>query len=248
MAVSQALRSIQQGPADAVSSIWLFNSWMAFRLNTVGALFAFLVAALVVGTKQIDASLAGFALSFALEYCTVVIYTIRSYASLEMDMNATERIIEYTRIESEDQGGTPPPASWPSNGRLEFRNVVAGYSIDSPPVLRNLSFTIEANQRVGIVGRTGAGKSSLTLALFRFIRASKGSILVDGIDVSTIPLHELRSRLAIIPQVCALLLFSPPGVKSPTKSPTTTNLLTSPLPLTGSRPLLRNHPLQSRPL
>lgn len=128
-------------------------------------------------------------------------------------MNATERIVEYSRIPIEDQFGqesqpgvenktvkSTVPAAWPVEGRLDIEGLVAGYDPDLPPVLRGLSFKVTKNQRVGLVGRTGAGKSSLTLALFRFLEAREGSIHIDGIDISKIGLHDLRSRLAIIPQ------------------------------------------------
>lgn len=135
------------------------------------------------------------------------------YASIELAMNATERIVEYSRIPIEDQFGrdsqpgaenktmgSTVPAAWPVEGRLEVEGLVVGYDSDLPPVLRGLSFKVTKNQRVGVVGRTGAGKSSLTLALFRFLEAREGSIRIDGIDISKIGLHDLRSRLAIIPQ------------------------------------------------
>ena len=180
--------------------MWLFNRWMGFRLSMVGTCFAVLVAGIIVFNTAIDASLAGFALAFALQYTGAIIWTLRCYANLEMNMNATERIVEYTRIATEDQSGNEAPAAWPTEGRLEVEGLVAGYAPDLPPVLKGLSFTAEKNQRVGVVGRTGAGKSSLTLALFRFLEAREGTIIIDGIDVSRITLHDLRSRLAIIPQ------------------------------------------------
>ncbi|KAL8677756.1 MAG: hypothetical protein Q9186_005841 [Xanthomendoza sp. 1 TL-2023] len=186
--------------ARAYWYIWLFNRWMAFRLNIIGAFFATLVAAVIVSTTRIDASLAGFALSFALQYSGAITYTIRQYTSVELAMNAMERIMEYSRIPIEKQEGAAVPATWPAAGRLEVERLVAGYAPDLPPVLKGLSFNVARNQRIGVVGRTGAGKSSLTLALFRFLEAREGSIKIDGIDVSKINLQDLRSRLAIIPQ------------------------------------------------
>jgi len=179
---------------------WLFNRWMGFQLNVVGAFFAFFVAAVIISLPDIDASLAGFALSFALQYTSAIISAIRGYANLEMAFNATERIVEYTELATEDQGGEKVPASWPTEGRVEVRDLVSAYAEDLPPVLKGLSFTVEGHQRVGVVGRTGAGKSSLTLALFRFIQNREGSVYIDGIDTSKVSLHDLRSRLAIIPQ------------------------------------------------
>jgi ABC-type multidrug transport system fused ATPase/permease subunit len=136
-------------------------------------------------------------------------------------MNAAERIFEYTQLETEDLRGTDNlRASWPEEGKLEVNNLEVGYANDLPAILKGVTFSVEGNQRVGVVGRTGAGtkkmihisslseiltppclgKSTLSLALFRFLKARKGSIVIDGIDVSTIKLHDLRTRLAIIPQ------------------------------------------------
>jgi len=180
--------------------LWLFNRWLALRLNILGGLFAFLVAAVIV-FSGIDASLAGFALSFALQYSSAMVWAARNYANVELSMNAIERVNEYSNIPIESQDSTiNVPAAWPAEGRLQVSNLVAGYAPDLDPVLKGLSFTVEKNQRIGVVGRTGAGKSSLTLTLFRFLEAREGSIYIDGIDVSKINLHDLRSRLAIIPQ------------------------------------------------
>ncbi|KMU86758.1 canalicular multispecific organic anion transporter 1 [Coccidioides immitis H538.4] len=186
--------------AQAYWNLWLFNRWLSFRMNVVGALFSTLTAGLVVSLRNIDAPLAGFALSFALQYTASIMWALRQYTNVELDMNATERVLEYSAIDIENQEGAEVPAAWPTEGRLEVTDLVVGYAPDLPPVLRGLSFTVAKNQRVGVVGRTGAGKSSLTLALFRFLEAWEGSIVIDGIDVSKIKLHDLRSRMAIIPQ------------------------------------------------
>jgi ABC-type multidrug transport system fused ATPase/permease subunit len=179
--------------------LWAFNRWMGWRMALVGGFFSTVVAAIIL-LLDVDASLAGFALSFALEYGSTVIWTIRHYTSLELDMNAAERIIEYSNLKTESLEGADPPAAWPSEGRLEVNDLVVAYAPELPPVLKGLTFRVERNERIGVVGRTGAGKSSLTLALFRFLEASEGSIHIDGLDISKIKLHSLRSRLAIIPQ------------------------------------------------
>ncbi|KAL8691440.1 MAG: hypothetical protein Q9218_003342 [Villophora microphyllina] len=186
--------------ARAYWYICLFNRWMAFRLNVIGAFFTILVAAVIVSTTDMDSALAGFALSFALQYSSAITWTIRQYTSVELAMNAMERVVEYSRIPIEEQEGLDVPAVWPAEGNVQIQGLVAGYAPDLPPVLKGLSFDIARNQRVGVVGRTGAGKSSLTLALFRFLEAREGGIVIDGIDISKIKLHDLRSRLAIIPQ------------------------------------------------
>lgn len=180
--------------------LWLFNRWMGWRMSVVGALFATVVAIMVLANSHMDAALAGFTLSFALEFADNVLWAIRNYASIELDMNAAERVVEYSELPTEDQGGSEPPATWPTEGRLEVDNLVVTYAQDLPPVLKGISFSVDKNERVGVVGRTGAGKSSLTLALFRFLEAQSGSIHIDGLDISKIKLQQLRSRLAIIPQ------------------------------------------------
>lgn len=180
--------------------IYLFSRWMSFRANLVGALFTFAVAALIVSLKNIDASLAGFVLAFSLDMADSVIWMLRQYTNVELNFNAVERVIQYSNIETEDQSGESPPAAWPTSGEIEVDDLTVGYAPDLPPVLKNLTFSVKPNERVGVVGRTGAGKSSLTLALFRFLEASAGKIMIDGIDTSKIKLHDLRSRLAIIPQ------------------------------------------------
>ena len=180
--------------------VWLFNRWVGYRMAMIGAFFTVIVAAVIVSLPNMDASMAGFALSFAMGYSMHVIWTIRRYANVELDMNSTERIVEYSTLDIEPQDGISPPAAWPTEGRIEVDDLVVSYAPDLPPVLKGVTFAVEPRQRIGVVGRTGAGKSSLTLALFQFIRASKGTITIDGLDISKINLHDLRSRMAIIPQ------------------------------------------------
>ncbi|OCL10136.1 ABC transporter-like protein [Glonium stellatum] len=180
--------------------MWLLNQWLAFRLGVLGAAFTAGIALLVALVKNIGAPLAGFALTFTLQYSDSVMWVLRQYATVEQGMNATERILEYSELPIEDPSGADAPAAWPTEGRLEVTDLVISYAPDLPPVLKGLTFSVEPNERVGVVGRTGAGKSSLTLALFRFLQARQGSIVIDGIDISTIKLRDLRSRLAIIPQ------------------------------------------------
>lgn len=179
---------------------WVANRWLGWRLCVIGALFASITAALVVSLRGVDAALGGFALAFTLSYTDAIIWCLRNYAMVELGMNATERIVEYTEIPIEDQGGADAPAIWPTEGRVEVNDLVVSYAPDLPPVLKGLTFSVERNERIGVVGRTGAGKSSLTLALFRFLEPRQGSIVIDGVDISKIKLHDLRSRLSIIAQ------------------------------------------------
>ncbi|ROV89185.1 hypothetical protein VPNG_10207 [Cytospora leucostoma] len=186
--------------STATWHLWLFNRWMGWRMALVGSMFAVIVSVLILLTPGIDSALAGFALAFALEFSSCVVNSIRLYANLELNMNAAERIVEYAELPTETLEGVSPPAAWPTGGSIEVDELVVGYAPDLPPVLNGLTFRVENNQRVGVVGRTGAGKSSLTLALFRFLEARSGSVHIDGLDISKIKLHDLRSRLAIIPQ------------------------------------------------
>lgn len=186
--------------ARASWNAWLFNRWLGLRMAFAGAVFTTATAALVVYSPTISASMAGFVMSFALQFNFAVSLGIRCYANLEMDMNATERVLEYTTLETEDQTGLQPPAAWPTHGRIEVQDLVVGYAPELPPVLNGLTFTVEMGQRVGVVGRTGAGKSSLALALFQFLKPRKGHIYIGGMDTAKLNLHALRSRLAVIPQ------------------------------------------------
>ncbi|KAJ5928371.1 hypothetical protein N7466_007327 [Penicillium verhagenii] len=194
-----AMHSCIDSHSKASWNLWLFNWWAQIRIGALGAIFAAMVTVVIVRIG-ISASLAGFVISFILQYNLAVSTSLRLYSSVEMAMNGAERVIEYTKIETESQGGVDPPAAWPVQGRVEVQDLVVGYAPELPPVLNGLTFRIESNQRVGVVGRTGAGKSSLTLALFRFLEYREGNVIIDGVDISKIKLSALRSRLAIVPQ------------------------------------------------
>lgn len=178
----------------------LFNRWIGWNMSVAGIAFTITVTVFVLLQAGIDAALAGFVLSFTMRFSNTVLITVRAYAELELEMNAVERVVEYSEIETEDFGGEKPPAAWPTQGRLEVNKLVVAYAPHLSPVLKDVSFQINPAERIGVVGRTGAGKSSLTLALFRFLEARSGSIYVDGLNIAKIPLSDLRSRLAIIPQ------------------------------------------------
>ena len=137
----------------------VFSSWLGFRMAMIGSIFSFAVAAFIVSTPGVDSGLAGFALAFSLQYKNAIIQAIRQLANVELNMNAAERIFEYTRLDTEDESGTQNlRASWPEEGRLEVRELEVGYAEGLPSILKGLSFIAEKNQRIGVVGRTGAGK------------------------------------------------------------------------------------------
>lgn len=125
---------------------------------------------------------------------------MRQWSELVNQMTSVERIQEYADLVPErDDQVKEAPQYWPEYGNIKFKNVVLKYSKDDPPVLKNLNFTINSKEKIGIVGRTGAGKTSLIQALFRLANI-EGSILIDGIDSKTVSLNKLRSKISIIPQ------------------------------------------------
>ncbi|KAJ3104877.1 hypothetical protein HDU96_008773, partial [Phlyctochytrium bullatum] len=181
--------------------LWCTNRWLGTRVATIGALIVFTAAAVtVLARDRIGAGLAAISLIWSLNFSDFLIWIVREHAELEMSLNAVERVGEYLEVEQEKEGGMMPPKEWPSEGAISVKILELRYSPESDPVLKDVSFIIPGGSKVGIVGRTGAGKSSLTLALFRIVEPTGGTITIDGIDVSQIALHDLRSRLTIIPQ------------------------------------------------
>ncbi|KAL4789131.1 P-loop containing nucleoside triphosphate hydrolase protein [Aspergillus venezuelensis] len=178
----------------------LFACWQEFWLSLVGAIFVASVTMIFVSIRTLDAPLAGFALSFALDMSSNISWMLSQYADLEINLNAAERIIEYTNIDQEPVSGDPVPATWPLQGRIEVKDLSVSYAADLPPVLKNLNFSIKGGERVGVVGRTGAGKSSFAMTLLRCLDIRSGTIHIDGIDISQVSLHDLRSRVGIISQ------------------------------------------------
>ncbi|KAK4101741.1 P-loop containing nucleoside triphosphate hydrolase protein [Parathielavia hyrcaniae] len=177
----------------------LSSRWMAFRMGVLGALFVSVVAN-AVAFSRVDAALAGFSLAFALRYTNALTSLLQSMTSVELGFNACERVLEYAEIETEPDGGKDAPAAWPMQGRIEVDNLTVRYAADLPPVLKSLNFNVGAGERIGIVGRTGAGKSTLAAVFFRLLEPVEGSVRIDDVDISTLKLSQLRSRLAIIPQ------------------------------------------------
>ncbi|TGO35495.1 hypothetical protein BHYA_0156g00190 [Botrytis hyacinthi] len=188
---------------DASSTLWnttLCHNWLVWRIGGVAsAAYTMSIAAIVAATVT-DAGLAGFVLAISLEFSSALFWSLFHAGFLELRMNAAERVIEYTEMPTETLDGEEPPASWPTAGCLEVKDLAVAYNHDLEPVLKGLNFSIDQKMRVGIVGRTGSGKSTLTLALFRFLEAREGSIIIDGYDISKLKLQSLRRNLAIIPQ------------------------------------------------
>jgi ABC-type multidrug transport system fused ATPase/permease subunit len=162
---------------------------------------------LIFNINNIDAGMAGISLFYARSFLENIYWFIRQYTTVEMNLNSVERVQEYLELEQEPSAiveANRPPAAWPTTASLEVKDLVIRYSPELDPVLQGVSFSTKAHEKVGIVGRTGSGKSTLSLSFFRFLEASSGSISIDGIDISTIGIQDLRSQITIIPQDAVL--------------------------------------------
>ncbi|KAG8218162.1 P-loop containing nucleoside triphosphate hydrolase protein [Butyriboletus roseoflavus] len=183
------------------------NRWLAVRLEFVGSVIilftaSFAIAAVV--TSNVDAGLVGMVLSYALSTTGALNWLVRSASEVEQNVVSVERITYYANDLSPEAPrewpDSKPPAGWPGAGEIEFREYSMRYRPELDLVLKDISLTIKPAEKIGIVGRTGAGKSSLLLALFRILEAASGQIYIDGVDISTIGLHDLRSVISIVPQ------------------------------------------------
>lgn len=182
---------------------YVANRWLSIRLELIGnciVLFSALFAALTRDTTT--SGVIGLSVSYALNITTVLNFAVRQITKLETNIVSVERVQEYAETTPEADWKTErsPPDGWPSEGRIELRQYSARYRPGLDLVVKQLNVKIGKHEKVGIVGRTGAGKSSVTLSLFRIIEAAEGQIHVDGINLADIGLHDLRSNLTIIPQ------------------------------------------------
>ncbi|EQB51307.1 ABC transporter [Colletotrichum gloeosporioides Cg-14] len=178
--------------------------WLSLRLDAIGLVTIFVLGMLVVTSRfTVNPSIGGLVLSYMLGIMGQFQFAVRQMAEVENDMNNTERIHYYgTGLEEEAplHIGEGMPKSWPSQGEIVFDHVQMRYRAGLPLVLKDIHMHIKGGERLGVVGRTGAGKSSIMSMLFRLVEISSGSITIDGVNISTIGLQDLRSRLAIIPQ------------------------------------------------
>ncbi|XP_037350168.1 ATP-binding cassette sub-family C member 3 [Talpa occidentalis] len=205
---SQDFEAISDAKVDTNQKTWypyiVSNRWLGIRVESVGN-FVVLFAALftVIGRNSLSPGLVGLSVSYALKITLVLNWIIRMLSDLESNIVAVERVKEYSKTETEAPwvvAGSCPSKGWPLQGNVEFRNYSVRYRPGLELVLKDLNLQLHSGEKVGIVGRTGAGKSSMTLCLFRILEAAEGEILIDGLNVANIGLHDLRSQLTIIPQ------------------------------------------------
>ncbi|KAL3991213.1 protein LSM14 [Sarotherodon galilaeus] len=179
--------------------------WLAVRLDIISvALISITALMMVLMHGKISPAYAGLAISYAVQLTGLFQFTVRLASETEARFTSVERIHHYIQSLSQEAParvkGRAPPPDWPQEGKLVMKEVEMRYQENLPLVLNKISCTIRPKEKVGIVGRTGSGKSSLGVALFRLVECSGGSILIDGVDISDIGLADLRSKLSIIPQ------------------------------------------------
>ncbi|CAH1183157.1 unnamed protein product [Phaedon cochleariae] len=171
-----------------------------FWLDMICAAFiASVVLRFVLDGSSVGAGGVGLAITQAMALTGLLQWGVRQYSELENNMTAVERVLEYTDIETEDKTEGQRKDNWPDRGEIEYRHLSLTYSTTRQKVLKDVSFVIKPREKIGIVGRTGAGKSSIISSLFRLYE-TKGRIFVDGLDTRTVNLEYLRSNIAIIPQ------------------------------------------------
>jgi ABC-type multidrug transport system fused ATPase/permease subunit len=185
------------------------SSWLSARTQGLGAVIVFgttlsaVTFHAVMDQGTYYAGMAGLAITFALQTTQWLDWLIQVISALEVQMVSVERMDEYANLKTEAAyhiAGVQPLKNWPQQGKIEFKAVDMRYREGLPLVLRGVSFTVRAGEHIGVVGRTGAGKSSIVLALMRLVEPSAGSVVIDGIKIGKIGLYDLRSAVSVIPQ------------------------------------------------
>ncbi|ODQ52786.1 hypothetical protein SAICODRAFT_80947 [Saitoella complicata NRRL Y-17804] len=185
-----------------LETLYNVNRWVCVRADAVGSLVAFTAGFLALANGKVSPGLVGFSLVNAVGFSETVLFLVRCSNELEVEMNSYERVKEYIGIKQEPkstQKGTPP-ASWPSEGDVVVKDLTVRYNLDGPDILKKVSFVVNPREKVGIVGRTGSGKSTLGLSLLRFTEKIGGIIQINGVDIDKLNLDALRQRVSIIPQ------------------------------------------------
>lgn len=179
--------------------------WISIHLDLVACVLALIVALLSVSRQfNISAASAGLVVTYVLQLAGLLSLILRAYTQVENEMNSVERLCYYANSLEQEAAyrvsETKPSPTWPEHGQIEFKDVSSRYRDGLPLVLKNLDFTVNPGEKIGICGRTGAGKSSLVSVLYRLNELAEGEVAIDGVDISKLGLYDLRSRLSIIPQ------------------------------------------------
>jgi len=190
--------------------ILVTNRWAAIRFDWIACAFILVVTILAMVVRivhqQFTAADIALTLAYSLNLMGLVQWTIRQSVEVESQMTSVERVLEYCQLDQEPPAEVPskqqPPSHWPSHGQIIYDNVCMSHSKDlhAPLALKHISLSIRSAEKVGIVGRTGAGKSSFIQTLFRMGTLTDGYIKIDGIDIATVGLDDVRRRISIIPQ------------------------------------------------
>ncbi|KAL5505095.1 hypothetical protein ACEPAH_7758 [Sanghuangporus vaninii] len=196
---------------------WMTNRWVHLRFGILSSFAVLCTTMFALSSSQVNhpgwAGWAGLCITTAMQSTYKVYWICRSWTQLELDLNSVERVVEYFDLPQEPPAvvkNSRPPAHWPSSSGpneeklVELKELVIRYAPDLPAVLHQVSFKLRARERVGLLGRTGSGKSTLAMSLLRFTDPAEGQIIIDGIDITTIGVNDLRSRLTFIPQDATL--------------------------------------------
>nr|CAB3486518.1 unnamed protein product [Digitaria exilis] len=181
------------------------NEWLGFRLELIGTLILCITAFLMISLPSnfIKKEFVGMSLSYGLSLNSLVYYTILISCTVENDMVAVERVHQYSNLPSEaawEVADCLPSPDWPSRGDIDVKDLKVRYRQNTPLILKGITVSIKGGEKIGIVGRTGSGKSTLVQALFRIVEPADGHIIIDDFNICTLGLHDLRSRFGVIPQ------------------------------------------------
>ncbi|KAF9230741.1 ABC transporter type 1, transmembrane domain-containing protein [Melanogaster broomeanus] len=182
-------------------NFWMTNRWLLLNFDALGGL-AVLITKLFALSGYVGPGIAGLCITSAMTFTMSVYWACRLWTALELDLNSVERVTEYLDLPPEPPAvieSNRPPAYWPSsssnNALIAVEDLLIKYAPELPAVLHHISFDLQARERVGLLGRMGSGKSTLAMSILRFLDPVEGRIMIDGIDISTIGIHDLRSRL-----------------------------------------------------
>uniref|UniRef100_A0A7N6BEA8 ATP-binding cassette, sub-family C (CFTR/MRP), member 9 n=1 Tax=Anabas testudineus TaxID=64144 RepID=A0A7N6BEA8_ANATE len=192
---------------DTNNTAYLFlsaaNRWLEVRTDYLGAVIVLTVAGASIWSLRYGlpcCGLVGLGLTYALTVTNYLNWVVRNLADLEVQMSAVKKVNSFLSTECENYEGSMVPENWPQDGEIKIQDLCVRYDPMLKPVLKHVNAYIKPGQKVGICGRTGSGKSSLSLAFFNMVDIFEGKIVIDGIDICKLPLHTLRSRLSIILQ------------------------------------------------